>query len=142
MAEHPIQNLMGLTLDKVKQLVDSNTIIGNPIKTDDGITILPVSKVTFGFASGGSEFGAKTTKDLFGGGSGAGVTIAPVAFLVIQNGTVRTIQLLEGHASSVERAISMMPDMVDKISAMTKKGKEDKQTPEQTASADSSAQPE
>ncbi len=137
MAEHPIQNLMGLTLDKVKQLVDSNTIIGNPIKTDDGITILPVSKVTFGFASGGSEFGAKTTKDLFGGGSGAGVTIAPVAFLVIQNGTVRTIQLLEGHAGSVERAISMMPDMVDKISAMTKKGKEDKQNPV----ADSAAAP-
>lgn len=142
MAEHPIQNLMGLTLDKVKQLVDSNTIIGNPIKADEGITILPVSKVTFGFASGGSEFGAKTTKDLFGGGSGAGVTIAPVAFLVIQNGTVRTIQLLEGHASSVERAISMMPDMVDKISAMTKKSKEEKNTSEQTASPEACAKSE
>ena len=135
MAEHPIQNLMGLTLDKVRELVDSNTIIGNPIKMDGGITILPVSKVTFGFASGGSDFGAKTTKDLFGGGSGAGVTIAPVAFLVVQNGTVRTIQLLEGNAGSVERAISMMPEMVEKVSAMLKKDKE-------PAQPESAAQPE
>lgn len=125
-AEHPIQGLMGVTLDKVRELVDSNTIIGNPIKTDDGITILPVSKVTFGFASGGSDFGAKTSKDLFGGGSGAGVTIAPVAFLVIKDGVVRTIQLLEGNAGSVERAISMMPEIVEKIGSMVSSKKEAK----------------
>lgn len=129
MAEHPIQSLMGVTLDKVKELVDSNTIIGKPIQTQDGITIIPVSKATFGFASGGSDFGAKSTKDLFGGGSGAGVTISPVAFLVIQNGTVRTIQLLEGNVSGLERAVSMMPDMVDKIAAMAKKEKDVPQQP-------------
>lgn len=133
MAEHPIQSLMGVTLDKVKELVDSNTIIGKPIQTQDGITIIPVSKATFGFASGGSDFGAKSTKDLFGGGSGAGVTISPVAFLVIQNGTVRTIQLLEGNVSGLERAVSMMPDMVDKIAAMTKKEKDAPQQPEASA---------
>ena len=135
MAEHPIQSLMGVTLDKVKELVDSNTIIGKSIQTQDGITIIPVSKATFGFASGGSDFGAKSTKDLFGGGSGAGVTISPVAFLVIQNGTVRTIQLLEGNVSGLERAVSMVPDMVDKIAAMTKK---EKDAPQQT---EVSAQP-
>lgn len=139
MAEHPIQGLMGVTLDKVRELVDSNTIIGNPIKTDDGTTILPVSKVTFGFASGGSDFGAKSTKDLFGGGSGAGVSIAPVAFLIIQNGTVRTIQLLEEHATSVERAISLMPEMVDKITALAKK---DKGAPAQQGPAEGQEQPE
>ena len=136
MADHPLQSLMGVTLDKVRELVDSNTIIGTPVKTDDGITILPVSKVTFGFASGGSDFGANSTKDLFGGGSGAGVTIAPVAFLVIKDGTVRTIQLLEGNASSVERAISMVPDMVEKITALAKKDK-----PEAADAAPAAEQP-
>ncbi len=133
MAEHPIQGLMGVTLDKVKELVDSNTIIGKPIQTEDGITIIPVSKATFGFASGGSDFGAKSTKDLFGGGSGAGVTISPVAFLVIQNGTVRTIQLLEGNVSGLERAVSMVPDMVDKLAALTKKEKDAPQQSEPSA---------
>ena len=75
MAEHPIQGLMNVTMEKIHQMVDSNTIIGKPITTEDGITILPVSKVSFGFASGGTDFDGKNAanKDLFGGGSGAGV---------------------------------------------------------------------
>ena len=79
MAEHPIQGLMNVTMEKIHQMVDSNTIIGKPIKTDDGTTILPVSKVSFGFASGGTDFDGKNAanKDLFGGGSGAGVNIQP-----------------------------------------------------------------
>ena len=83
MAEHPIQNLMNVTMDKIRQMVDSNTIVGKPITTDDGTTILPVSKVSFGFASAGTDFDGKNAanKDLFGGGSGAGVNIQPVAFL-------------------------------------------------------------
>ena len=86
MAEHPIQGLMNVTMEKIHQMVDSNTIIGKPITTEDGITILPVSKVSFGFASGGTDFDGKNAanKDLFGGGSGAGVNIQPVAFLVIK----------------------------------------------------------
>ncbi|MBQ7859352.1 MAG: GerW family sporulation protein, partial [Faecalibacterium sp.] len=114
MAEHPIQGLMGITLDKIREMVDSNTIIGKPISTPDGTTILPVSKVTFGFASGGSDFNSKNNanKDLFGGGSGAGVTIAPVAFLVVKDGHVRTIQLSDS-SSGVDRAITMLPELVD-----------------------------
>ena len=81
MSEHPIQGLMDVTLEKIKSMVDSNTIIGNPINMADGTMILPVSKVTFGFASGGSDFPTKTSKELFGGGSGAGVSISPIAFL-------------------------------------------------------------
>lgn len=121
MAEHAVNGLMGVTMDKIHQMVDSDTIIGKPIQID-GITILPISKVTFGFASGGTDFGEKSSKEMFGGGSGAGVTIQPVAFLVVQDGTVRTVQLAES-GNTVDRALTMMPEMVDKVSAMLKKDK-------------------
>ena len=97
MSQHPIEGLMDVTLEKIKSMVDSNTIIGNPINMADGTLVLPISKVTFGFASGGADFPSKTTKDLFGGGGGAGVSIQPVAFLVVKDGSV---------------------DMVDKITAL------------------------
>ena len=122
MAEHPIQGLMNVTMDKIRQMADSNTIIGKPIKTDDGTTILPVSRISFGFASAGTDFDGKNAanKDLFGGGSGAGVNIQPVAFLVVKNGCVRTIQLSDG-SNTVDRALTMLPELVDKVSALLKK---------------------
>ncbi len=122
MAEHPIQGLMGVTMDKIRDMVDSNTIIGKPIITEDGTTILPVSRVTFGFGSGGSDFAGKNTanKELFGGGSGAGVSIAPVAFLVVKDGNVRTIQLSES-SNTIDRAITMIPELVDKLTDLLKK---------------------
>ena len=122
MAEHPIQGLMNVTMEKIHQMVDSNTIIGKPITTEDGITILPVSKVSFGFASAGTDFDGKNAanKDLFGGGSGAGVNIQPVAFLVIKDGCVRTIQLTDG-SNSVDRALAMLPELVEKVSALVSK---------------------
>ncbi len=125
MAEHPIQGLMGVTMDKIHQMVDSNTIIGTPIVTEDGTTILPVSRVSFGFGSGGSDFVGKNAanKDLFGGGSGAGVSISPVAFLVIKNGNVRTIQLSDT-SNTIDRAITMIPELVDKLTDLI--NKEDK----------------
>ena len=134
MADHAIQGLMGITIDKIREMVDSNTIIGKPISTADGTTILPVSKVTFGFASGGSDFASKNSanKDLFGGGSGAGVTIAPVAFLVIKDGYVRTIHLSDT-ATGVDRVITMLPELMDKVSEMTGKNK---------AAKEAAAQPE
>ena len=108
MAEHPIQNLMNVTMDKIRQMVDSNT--------------LPVSKVSFGFASAGTDFDGKNAanKDLFGGGSGAGVNIQPVAFLVVKDGCVRTIQLSDGN-NTVDRALTMIPELVEKVSALIKK---------------------
>ena len=122
MAEHPIQGLMNVTMDKIRQMADSNTIIGKPIKTDDGTTILPVSRISFGFASAGTDFDGKNAanKDLFGGGSGAGVTIQPVAFLVVKDGCVRTIQLSDG-SNTIDRALTMLPELVDKVSALLKK---------------------
>ena len=122
MAEHPIQGLMNVTMDKIRQMADSNTIIGKPIKTDDGTTILPVSRISFGFASAGTDFDGKNAanKDLFGSGSGAGVNIQPVAFLVVKDGCVRTIQLSDG-SNTVDRALTMLPELVDKVSALLKK---------------------
>ncbi len=112
---------MDVTMEKIRQMVDSNTIIGNPINLADGTTVLPVSKVTFGFASGGSDLPNKAAKDLFGGGSGAGVTIAPVAFLVVQpGGNVRLIQLTDT-SNNIDRALSLLPEMMDKITALVKK---------------------
>ena len=122
MAEHPIQGLMNVTMEKIHQMVDSNTIIGKPITTEDGITILPVSKVSFGFASAGTDFGGKSAanEDQFGGGSGAGGNFQPGAFLGIKDGCVRTIQLSDG-SNTVDRALTMLPELVDKVSALLKK---------------------
>ena len=128
MAEHPINGLMGVTMDKIRELVNSDTIIGEPVSLPDGTTILPVSKVTFGVATGGSDFAAKQSKELFGGGSGAGVTVAPAAFLVVKDGNVRTIQLADPN-NSLERAITMLPELVDKLAALLKKEKTEAQAP-------------
>ena len=116
MAEHPIQGLMNITMDKVRQMADANTIIGKPIKTDDGTTIIPVSRSSLGFGTGGSDFDGKNSanKELFGGGSGAGVSIRPVAFLVIKDGMVRTVQLADP-SNSIDRALNMLPELVDKL---------------------------
>ena len=116
MAERQLEGLMSVTLEKIKEMTGSNTIIGEPIRVD-GATILPVSKVTFGFAGGGSDFSAKTTKELFGGGTGAGVSVTPVAFLIIKDGSVRTVQLADP-SSTVDRALNMLPELVDKLSGM------------------------
>ncbi|HJD21703.1 MAG TPA: GerW family sporulation protein [Candidatus Gemmiger faecigallinarum] len=132
MAEHPVQGLMGATVEKIREMADANTIIGTPIAVDAATTIIPVSKVTMGFASGGSDVGAKATKEMFGGGSGAGVSITPIAFLVVSNGTVRTVQLAE-HASPIDNAINALPELVDKLAALLKKGDSTEETAETTA---------
>ena len=122
MAEHPIQGLMGVTIEKIREMVDTSTIIGDPIHVDAGTTIIPVSRVTFGFASGGSDVAPKSDKQMFGGGTGAGVSVTPVAFLVISGGNVRTVQLIE-KVTAVDNAIAALPDLVEKIAAMIKKEK-------------------
>lgn len=129
MAEHPIQGLMGVTIDKIREMVDTSTIIGDPIHVDAGTTIIPVSRVTFGFASGGSDVAPKSDKQMFGGGTGAGVSVTPVAFLVISGGNVRTVQLIE-KVTAVDNAIAALPDLVEKITSMVKKEKTDEAQPE------------
>ena len=90
--EHPIGSLMDTTMEKIKEMIDVNTIIGEPITSPDGTLIIPVSKVSYGFAAGGSDLPTKKeNKDCFGGGSGAGVTIQPVAFLTVYQGDVRLV---------------------------------------------------
>lgn len=129
MADHPIQGLMGVTIDKIREMVDTSTIIGDPIHVDAGTTIIPVSRVTFGFASGGSDVAPKSEKQMFGGGTGAGVSVTPVAFLVISGGNVRTVQLIE-KVTAVDNAIAALPDVVEKIAAMLKKDKPEDTAPE------------
>ena len=125
--EHPIGNLMNITMEKIKEMVDVNTIVGTPITAADGTLIIPVSKVSYGFASGGSDLPTKNeNKDLFGGGSGAGVTIQPIAFLTVYQGNVRLISV--GGGDNLEKIFEMVPDVVDKVKSFFKKDKKDKET--------------
>lgn len=122
MAEHPINDLMDTTLEKIKDMVDVNTIIGTPISTPDGVTLIPISKVSYGFASGGSDLPTKTEKELFGGGSGAGISITPIAFLVISGSDVKMVHI-SVDSNTADKVVSLVPDLVDKISAMFHKDK-------------------
>ena len=128
MPEHPINSLMDTTIRKIKDLVDTNTIIGDPITTPDGATILPVSKVTYGFASGGSDLPTKKeTRESFGGGGGAGITIQPIGFLTISKGNIRFIAI-ENYKNAIDRVASVVPDVVDKVTdiiSSNKNGKSD-----------------
>ena len=124
--KHQIQDLMGITMEKMREMVDVQTIIGDPIIASEDVTIIPVSKVSYGFASGGSDLSAKSNpKDLFGGGAGAGISIQPVAFLVVQKDEVRLLQMDEG-GDMLSSAIRSVPEVVDRIGNIIKKnGKKD-----------------
>lgn len=129
MVEHPIDGMMDTTLEKIKQMVDVNSVIGDPITTPDGTTIIPITKISYGFASGGSDLPVKTQeKQFFGGATGAGVTINPVAFLTVSNGDVRLLRVDPGN-TSVDRIIDLAPDLIDKVSNLVGKGKKQKQQP-------------
>lgn len=126
MKDQSASGILATAIDKIKDMVDCQTIIGDPIDAGDGIKVIPISKVTYGFASGGSDFPSKSAKELFGGGGGAGVTISPVAFLVINNGEVSVKYICEGSESSAERIISMVPDVVNKVGDIVNKFNGDK----------------
>ncbi len=121
--KHTIHNLMGVSMDKIREMVDVQTIIGDPIIVGTDITIIPISKVSYGFASGGSDLPTKVPKDLFGGGTGAGVSIQPVAFLVVQNGDVRLLQMTE-NGDTANNLIRTLPEVVNKVADMVKSKKE------------------
>ncbi|MGE7600878.1 GerW family sporulation protein [Peribacillus sp. NPDC097675] len=133
MSDHPIQGLMKEAMENLKEMVDVNTIIGDPVETPDGSVILTVSKVGFGFAAGGSEFvidgnhqgqqqGQQQgpSKQPFGGGSGGGVSITPIAFLIVGTHGVKMIHLDEG-THLLEKMIDLAPQVVDKIQSMLAK---------------------
>ena len=124
----PLRDVMNSTMEKVREMVDANNIVGAPITTPDGVTLIPISRVSFGFGSGGGDYGKygakkdrrkeqteKVVTDNFGGGGGAGVKIDPVAFLVIKDGTTRVMPVAVPPVSTVDRIVDMAPDIVDKI---------------------------
>lgn len=131
MNENKVNNLLGVSMDKIKEMVDVNTVIGDPITTPDGTTIIPVSRVSIGFGAGGSDLPSKNVPStgLFAGGSGAGISINPIAFLVISNGNVRMMQV-EPYVSSMDRIVATAPEMIDKVTNFFKKNKDEE--PEET----------
>lgn len=129
---HPINDLMSTTMQKIREMVDVNTIVGQPITTPDGITLIPVSKLSFGFASGGSDYVSRNKKpgeaNTFGGGSGAGVNISPVAFLIVKGDSVRVLPVDPSGTNTLDRLVDTVPEVVDKVTAFLEKKKEDKET--------------
>lgn len=112
---HKVEGLMGVSVEKIRELVDANTVIGTPITLEDGVTLIPVSKVSYGFASGGTDLPNKSASELFGGGAGAGIQITPVAFLTVKNGEINLLPVVS-RPDSMDRLVSMVPDLVDKVS--------------------------
>ena len=139
MSEHPIEGLMTTAMNSIQDMIDVNTIIGEPIETSNNIVIIPISKVSFGFAAGGSEFKGETIDEYkkvekeeqiqyrlpFGGGSGAGVTINPVAFLVVQEGSVKLMPV--DHDSCLDKILDYVPDLMQKLNEMFNKSIQEKE---------------
>jgi len=148
MKEHPIENLMEIAMQNIQDMVDVNTIIGAPMEINNNITIIPISKVAFGFVAGGSEFKGENIeeynrkekeeeisyKNPFGGGSGAGVNISPVSFLVINNGNIKLMPV--EYCSTVDKIVDYIPEILNKannfINSNKKEQKEDKDSVKQT----------
>ncbi len=136
MSEHPIEGLMLTAMNSIEDMIDVNTIIGEPIETSNGIVIIPISKVSFGFAAGGSEFKGETIDEYkrkdkdesvqyrlpFGGGSGAGVSINPVSFLIVQNDKVKLLPI--NHSSCIDKILDYVPELFDKIENITESKKD------------------
>lgn len=126
---HPIEGLLNEALGKLKEISDANTVVGQPITTPDGTVIIPISKVNVGFGIGGSDFTSKNnnTKDNFGGGTGAGVGVTPIAFLTIRDGDISVLQLNGKHDSTADKIVNMVPGLVDKFTNFVSKnqGEED-----------------
>lgn len=120
----PLSDLMETTMTKIREMVDSNSIIGEPITTPDGVTVIPVSRVMFGFGTGGSDYGK--TADKFGGGGGAGVKIDPVSFLIIKDGVTRVVPVALPAIGPVDRILDMVPEVIDRVEGFVEKKQEEK----------------
>lgn len=133
MSEHPIESLMKTTMESIKEMVDVNTIVGDAVETTDGTVIIPISKVSFGFASGGGEYinmkqnkdersSEQTTKDQlpFAGGAGAGVSVQPVAFMVVGNGQMKLMSV-DQNANLIDNIINSTPKVIDSLQSVFSK---------------------
>ena len=136
---HPIENILSTAMENLKAMIDVDTVVGKPVVTADGVTVIPISKVSFGFASGGGEYSAGAadkpcrrvmldgrpeggeTPLPFAGGAGAGVTITPMAFVVIRGESVRMLPIAEPASTSVDRIVEMVPDILDRVEALLRK---------------------
>lgn len=116
MSENSIKNVMDTTMEKLRTMVDADTIIGTPIVVGN-ITLIPVSKVSFGLATGGSDFPSKNNQQLFGGGGGAGVTVNPVAFICVNGDNVHMMPIYN-QMGTVDKAINMAPELIDKVKSL------------------------
>ena len=122
MSDNKIQAILDTTMDKLKAIVNADVITGDPIVVD-GLTLIPVSKVAYGIATGGSDFATKNQQGLFGGGSGAGVTVSPIAFMVIKDGNVKMVPIYN-ELTTLEKAVTMAPEIIDKAKEIFSKDKE------------------
>ncbi|MBE7022509.1 MAG: sporulation protein YtfJ [Ruminococcaceae bacterium] len=144
MAEHPIKGLMETAMSSIKEMVDVNTIVGSAVNAPDGTLIIPISKVSFGFGAGGSEFGERSqltpeTNANFGGGSGGGAVIEPVAFMVVGQGQIRLMPM-DKETSPVEDIIEKVPTLIDKVAEFFKKKDKKEQVTEEVYTAETVAE--
>lgn len=125
MANH-VEGLLGVSVDKIREMADANTVVGTPVTLPDGTTMIPVSKVSYGFASGGSDLPSKSNSDLFGGGAGAGINITPVAIVTVKEGETNVLPIV-AKPDTTDRVVSMVPDVVDKLTDLFSRSKKDKE---------------
>ena len=119
-----LPNMLEGTMQKIREMVDVNSVIGQPITTPDGVTIIPVSKVSVGFGGGGSDFNGKNGgENPFGGGVGGGVKVTPVCFLIVKDGNVRMMPVAQPASTTADRIVEMVPDTIDKLAAVLEKNK-------------------
>ena len=115
-----LPNMLENTIAKIREMIDVNSVVGDPITTPDGVTIIPVSKVSVGFGGGGSDFVSRNVNkqdNPFGGGAGGGVKVTPIAFLIVKDGTVRMLPVATPANTTADRLVEMVPDVLDKVSA-------------------------
>ena len=121
-----LTELMEASMSKIRDMVDSNTIIGEPIQTPDGVTLIPVSRLSFGFGCGGGDYGKQAPK--FGGASTAGVKVEPVAFLVVKDGVTRVLPVGVPAVTTAARMVEMVPEIMDRVEHFIDKRKEEKES--------------
>ena len=126
--KNPLNEVLQESMAKVREMADTNTIVGQPIQTPDGVTLIPISRVSFGFGGGGTAFGNKkepAADPNLGTAMGAGVKVEPVSFLIIKDGTVRVLPVAVPAVTTVDRIVELVPDVVDKVSGFIKKKTEE-----------------
>lgn len=127
---HPINEVLQTTMERIHEMVDANTVVGTPIVTQDGVTLIPVSRLSLGFATGGSDFGkTQNVAKNFGGGAGAGVNVIPVAILIVKDGSVRLLPVAPPPDDSISRIVELVPEMFEKVTGYIDKKTAEKQAP-------------